>query len=279
MLKKRFSRFILLLLMIGVVFGLVYLLEIIGLIDKIFPNIKNIKGFQLWMPLLPPAILSILGQLFGDILNLKFTDNRFFDFVKRILFLAVAIVSIIWYVYSYEDTYSVPLLDIESSYMSIGILGTLFVYTAYVFAYVFWAKRIMFPFFFIIPLISSLIVDFLLCKFWPEGGFWVAIILFVVLIVIFFVKPDDRLFDVRDLSPRDTPEKIIADLAYLHDPNYRPGLDRDYDENGHYFGAKCGNCAHCKKTYDKLGFTELYCGLTNQGCNDHDSCSSYKRAK
>lgn len=278
MLKKRFSRFLLLLLTIGAVFGIVYSFKLIGLIDKIFPNFKDVEGFQLWMPLLPPAVLAILGQLFGDVLNLKFMDNRFFDFIKRILFLAVAISSIIWYVYSYDD-YSVRLLDIESIYMSVGIVGTLFVYTAYVFAYVFWTKKTMFPFFFIIPLIATLIVDFLLCKFWPEGGFWVPIILAVVLVVVFFVKPDDRLFDVRGLSPREDPKKIIADLAYLNDPNYRPGLDRDYDENGHYFGAKCGNCAHCKKTYDRLGFTELYCGLTNQGCNDHDSCSSYKRAK
>lgn len=279
MLKRRFSRFLLLLLTIGAVFGLVYLFKIIGLIDKIFPNLKNIKGFQLWMPLLPPAILAISGQVFGDILNLKFTDNRFFDFIKRILFLAIAVSSMFWYAYSYEDDYSIRLLDIESIYMSIGFSGTIFVYTAYVFAYVFWAKRTMFPFFFIIPLIASLIVEFLLCKFWPEGGFWVAIILAVGLIVIFFVKPDDRLFDVRNLSPREDPKKIISDLAYLDDPNYRPGFDRDYDENGYYFGAKCGNCAHCKKTYDRLGFIELYCGLTNQGCNDHDSCSSYKRAK
>ena len=275
MLKNRFSRFLLLLIMVGALFGILYLLNILGLIDKIFPNIKSIEGFQLWMPLLPPAVLAIAGQLFGDVLNVKFMDNRFFCFIKRILFLAIAIGLMIWYVYSYENIYSLHLLDIESCFLGVGLSGTLFLYAAYVFFYVFWAKRRVLPFLLIIALTSSIVIDLLLCKFWPDGGFWVVIVLVVVLIIVFFAKPYDRLFEVRGLSPRENPEKIISDLAYINDPNYRPYLDRDYDENGHYFGAKCGNCAYCKKTRDR----QLYCGLTQKGCNDHDSCDNYKRAK
>lgn len=279
MLKKRFPRFLVLLLICGALLGGVYLLEMIGLTAKIFPNLKDYPGFELWMPLLPPLALCVLGQLFGDILNLKWMDNQFFLFIKRVLFLGFAILSMFWYAYSFETDYSIQITDLESAYMSMGFLGTLFIYLAYVFAYVFWSKRKLYPFFPIFSIGSAILVDYLLCLFWPDGGFWVFIAVVAVIVIVFFARPDDRLFERYSDSNAHDSKKIAEDLAYLDDPHLRPGLARDYDENGYYFGACCDNCAFCRRTHDKHGFIVLYCALSKQEVQGHESCDAHKRAK
>lgn len=275
MLKIRIGRFLTLLLVCGALIGGLYLMDVAGLVDKIFPNLKTMEGVALWMPLLPPIAVCLTGQFLGDMLNFKFMNNGFFLFIKRLLFLAVTVASMFWFAYSFEMDYSVSLLSIESSYISVGFLGTMFVYIAYVLAYIFWSPKKHFPFFPLYAVASALAVDYLLCLFWPDGGFWASMILIIVPVVLFFAKPDDRLFE--DHSGSYDPRQVAEELSYFDDPDLRPGLARDYDERGYYFGARCGNCKHCRQHRDNLGFIELYCALTHEGVNDHDSCDAYKR--
>jgi hypothetical protein len=277
--KRRFGRFMLLLLTSAVLLGAILLLGITGLDDKIFPNLKNYEGFELWMPLLPPIAVCFTGQILGDVLNRKsINDVVIIIYAKRIIFLAVTVASMFWYAYSFETNYSVKISVLESSFLTLGFIGPLFIYATYVIAYLMWARKIFYPFYLIGACTAGMIVNFLLATFWSDGILWVFLAIVAFVIIIFFAKPDERLFEEYSHAPLD-PKKVIADLAYLDDPHLRPGLARDYDENGHYFGACCGNCAYLRKIRTKNGLTEYYCALTQQGCQEHNSCDRYKRAK
>ncbi len=282
MLRTRFSRFLLLILISGALLGVAFLIDVTGLVDEIFPHFKDTEGFAIWMPLLPPIAVCIVAQLFGDVFTGKILDSRFFLFIKRIVFLAVAILSFVWYIFSYDKDYSIHFTDVEIAFMDIGLLGPMLAYLIYVLAYVFWTskwtRRIFYPFYLLFAVAASMVFDYLLVLFWPDGAFWIAIALIALPIIIFFTNPYERLFERHNNVSYDS-KKIAKDLAYLNDPNLRPYLDRDYDENGHYFGACCANCAYCKKMYDKNGFIELYCARTKQSCQEYESCDGYKRAK
>ena len=278
MLKKRFPRFLLLILISGGVVGLVYLLKLVGLFDTIFPNIQRIEGFDIWMPLLPPIAICVLGQFLGDILNVEFLNGEFFTWVKRILFLGATIGLMFWYAYSFETDYSIAFLNAESSFLSLGFGGVIFVFLAYVLAYIFWIKKMFYPFFLPIAVLASFLVDLLFSAFWPDGSFWLILAVAAAFVILFFAMPDERIFEEYSDKPCD-PKKVAEDLAYFDDPDLRPGFARDYDENGYYFGASCSNCVYYKPFRDQNGYLQGYCALKKEGCEDHDSCDNHRRAK
>ncbi len=260
----------------GAALGVLYLMETSGFGDSIFPNLKSYVGFHLWMPVLPPLAVCAAGQLLGDILNIKaINDSGFFTFLKQILFIGVTVFMTVWYVFSFETDYSVKITGIESAFVSLGMIGPIFVYLAYAVSYIVWAKKKLYPFFFIISSAVAILIDYLLAMLWAEGGFWVAIGLFVLSVVLWFAKPDERIFEEYNDAPIDS-KKVAEELAYLdHIPS---GLEDDYDKNGNYVGAKCKNCAYYKPFYDQYGFLQPYCRHGNHtDCHEYGYCGYYKK--
>lgn len=264
----------------GAALGVLYFIEISGFGDSIFSNLKRYTGFHLWMPVLPPLAVCLVGQLLGDIFSIKaINENGFVIFLKRIIFIATTVFMTVWYVFSFETTdYSVKETAIESAFVLLGGLGPVFVYLAYAVSYIVQTKKKLYPFFFIISSAAAILVGFLLSLFWAEGGFWVTIGLFVLSVVLWFANPVQRPFDeYYDLTPAER-KKLMEGLPNFGDPDLRPGIDDDYDSNGYYVGAKCRNCAYYETVDDKYGFPQPYCRRGNRtDCSEYGYCSNYKR--
>lgn len=275
MLKNRFSRFLLMLIMGGGVLGVLYVMELVGLGDELFPNLMKNTGFHLWMPLLPPIAVCAAGQFIGDILNIKaINDNGFVIFLKRILFIAVAGLMFYWYGTSFDNDLSVRTELFEGVFQLIGFTSILFVVTLYVFAYLFsWTKK-LYPFIFIFAVVLDVLLQWFLFTYWEEGVFYLYGGLLLLSVVLWFTKPDERIFEEYDNTPLD-PKKVAEELAYLND--IPAGLEDDYDKNGNYVGAKCKNCAYYKPFYDKYGLCQPYCIRGNSDCHEYGYCGYYKR--
>lgn len=282
MLKNRFSRFLVLLLMGGAALGVLYFIEISGFGDTIFPNWRSNTGFHLWMPVLPPLAVCLVGQLLGDIFNIKaINESGFVTFLKQIIFIATTVFMTVWYVNSFESDYSVKETAIESAFNGIGMAGPVFVYLAYAVSYIVQTKKKLYPFFFIISSAAVILVDFLvgLLPLPAETvAFWLFIGLLVLPVVLWFAKPDERPFEeYYDLTPTEL-KKQMEELPNFGDPDLRPGIDDDYDSNGYYVGAKCRNCAYYETVDDKYGFPQPYCRRGNRtDCSEYGYCSKYKR--
>ena len=277
MLKNRFSRLLLLLLMGGATLGALYIMELFGFGHMLFPSLMKNPDFHLWMPVLPSIVVCVAGQFIGDILNIKaINDSGFITFIKQILFIAMTVLMMLWCVYSMMDADIHKMTELEYAFLSLGLAGPLFVFVIYVLAYLFWWKKKVYPFFFIFACVLCMFIDYFLMIYWMDGSLYVLLGLVVLCVVLWFTKPDERIFDEYDDTPID-PKKVAEELAYLNDPHYRPGLDNDYDSNGYYVGAKCKNCAYYKTFYDEHGLCQSYCLLGNSDCHAYGYCSSYKR--
>ena len=261
----------------GTVLGVLYLMELIGFGDVLFPNLSKSPDFHFWMPVLPPLAVCAAGQLLGDILNIKaINDSGFLTFLKQILFIAATVLMMVWYVYSLGDTDQTRhMTELEGTFLTLGLTGPLFVFVAYVFAYLFWWTKKLYPFFFIFASVLGMLVDYLLMMYWADGAFYVVIGIIVLCVVLWFTKPDERIFEEYDNTPLD-PKKVAEELAYLND--IPAGLEDDYDRNGNYVGAKCKNCAYYKPFYDEYGFSQPYCRHGNHiDCHEYGYCGYYKK--
>lgn len=275
MLKNRFSRFLLLLIMGGGVLGVLYLMEPMGFVDELFPNISKIPEFHLWLPVLPTVAVCAVGQLIGDIFNIKaINDNGFVIFLKRILFIAATALIIYWYGTSMLAV-ETKLTELEGLFLTFGVIGPFFVFVIYVFAYLFWWTKKLYPFFLIFASLLSILVTYFLVTYWADGTFYVFGGLILLCVVLWFTKPDERIFEEYDNTPLD-PKKVIEELAYLND--IPAGLEDDYDKNGNYVGAKCKNCAYYKPFYDQYGLCQPYCMRGNDiDCHEYGYCGYYKK--
>ncbi len=275
MLKNRFSRFLMLLILGGGVLGVLYVMELAGFGDELFPKLLKNADFHLWMPLLPPIAVCAAGQLIGDILNIKaINDIGFITFIKQALFIASTLFMMWWFVYSISEMDLLKMTDLEYIFLSVGLVGPFFVFVIYVFAYLFSWKKQIYPFFFIFASVLGMLVDYFLATYWQDGAFYVFIGLIGLCVFLWFKKPDERIFEEYDNTPLD-PKKVAEELA---DIGYIPaGLEDDYDKNGNYVGAKCKNCAYYKPFYDKYGLCQPYCIRGNSDCHEYGYCGYYKR--
>ncbi|MBR7177098.1 MAG: hypothetical protein IKD26_02675 [Clostridia bacterium] len=97
MLNNRFGRLLITLLIVALFFGVFFLLAT-TLGDKILPNVDkdeesflNIPYMIMYMPLLCSAAICLVGQIFGDILNVKILfNNKLARLLKIVLFFAAS---------------------------------------------------------------------------------------------------------------------------------------------------------------------------------------------
>lgn len=264
MLKNRFFRFLIAILIFGVVFGVLFAIE----------TTQNMPS-GLWLSACTTFAVCIVGQLLGDIMNVDIVlNNDFFTFIKRVLFFGTTVLAMAYYAFTIEIPESFGFLD--WAFLSAGILGPAFAFMVYMFAYIGYVPKKWYPFFFLFSYAAAIIVSLV-------GGWFMlaeisAIILLAALVipVIVCFKTGEWPFDECNYTPESS-EQIAAKLSYLNDPHLRPGDDRDYDRNGNYNSARCENCAYCKKIYDKYGCAQYYCNRDHSSHSDYDCCSDYKR--
>lgn len=298
--SNRFTRFLALILLAAPVIVVTSVFEIVSTNNS---WTWHIEDGCLFLPALLILAVCLVGQLFGDIMNVETVfNNAFVTFLKRLIFFAVSLAAIfigIAFVLASGDVVPEGINIMELGMNSAGAFAPVFAVLCYMFGYVRHSntshrednKRIL-PLYFIISYAGSVvagIVMAIIIKLTGAGQLGASLILgltasaLVVIAVVFCIKVGAWVFE----------EEFKSYSSGGYSSGYSgassggsSGGYSGYDDNERYHN--CYYCIHhCNIRIDRNAGTSTYTNYENVDCCKLDgqeiysvyshNCPRYKR--